>query len=229
MKRTWLGYVTVLLVGILVLAVDSWSAPPKFPDKPLEFVVQVGAGGSTDIFVRVMTKIILEQKLVSVPIRINNQAGGGGSIANNYLKTREGSPYYLLHAAATFISASLRDPSVPGYKDFTPISLVTKEVTCAVVRADSPYKTIKDLVDAAKKGKPGAINAAATGIGSHHHLCIPRLEELSGAKFSHVSFTGTNEPCWAATSRWASCSPRLPSPWLMPARCASWESRPKNA
>jgi putative tricarboxylic transport membrane protein len=193
MKRTCLGCAAALLIGIMVLAVDVWSATPKFPDKPLEFVVRVAAGGSSDLFVRQITRMIAEQKLTSVPLKVENQAGGGGAIANNYLKGKVGNPYYLLHSAGTFISASLRDPTVPGYKDFTPIARLTIEVTSALVRADSPYKTIKDVVDAAKKGKPGAINWAASGMGSHHHLAMTQLEEVAGIKFSYVSFTGTNE------------------------------------
>jgi putative tricarboxylic transport membrane protein len=193
MKRIWLGYVSPLLAGILVLAVNVWPAPPTFPDKPLEFVVQVAAGGSSDIFVRFIVKMLVEQKLVSVPLRINNQPGGGGAIANNYLKGKEGSPYYLLHSSSAFITATFRDPTVPGYRDFTPIACMASEVTSAVVRSDSPYKTIKDLVDKAKKGKPGDINWGATGAGGFYHLSFVSLGDLSGTKFTHVSFTGTNE------------------------------------
>jgi putative tricarboxylic transport membrane protein len=194
MKRRRLGYMATFLAGIMVLAVDVWSATPKFPDKSIEFIVQVGAGGASDIFVRQIAKMIVEQKLVYVPVRINNQPGGGGAIANNYLKGKEGSPYYLLHCGGTFISAPLRDATVPGYKDFTPIACMAMEVTAVAVRADSPYKTIKDLVDTAKKGRPGAINWGATGVGQFHHLVMIRLGEVSGGTiYNHVSFTGTNE------------------------------------
>jgi putative tricarboxylic transport membrane protein len=192
MKRTWLGYAAALIVGILFLTIDVWSAAPKFPDKPLEFIVQVAAGGSSDVFVRQIAKMIAEQKLVTVPITINNQAGGGGAIANNYLKGRKGSPYYLLHAAGSFIDAPLRDPNVPGYKDFTPIARLTVDLTSVVVRGDAPYKTLKDLVDSAKK-KPGTINWGVTGIGGSNHMTGLKLEDVSGAKFTFVSFTGTNE------------------------------------
>jgi putative tricarboxylic transport membrane protein len=193
MNRTWSRYMAALLISILVLTVNGWSATSKFPDKPLEFVVQVAAGAASDIFVRQIAKMILDQKFVSVPIRINNQAGGGGAIASNYLKGRKGSPYYLLHAAGAFIDAPLLDPNVPGYKDVTPIALIMIDSTSAVVRADSPYKTIKDLVDAAKKGKPGNINWGVTGIGASNHMIGLKLEEVSGARFTFVPFTGTNE------------------------------------
>ncbi len=206
MKRTRLGCFLVLLSGILVLAVgehSSTQAAVPFPDKPVEFVVQVGAGGSSDIFVRSIAKMITDQKLITVPTVINNKPGGGGAIASNYLKGKEGSPYYVMHAAGTFISAPLRDATVAGYKDFTPIARMTIETTCAVVRADSPFKTIKDVVEKAKAGKPGGINWAGTGVGSVHHLPITMLEDLTGTKYSFVSFTGTNEIIAALLGRHA--------------------------
>jgi putative tricarboxylic transport membrane protein len=193
MKRTCLGFVAALLAGILVLAVNVWSAPPKFPDKPMEFVVQGVAGSSTDIFIRLLTKMLAEQKLMTVPMTVVNKSGGAGAVANNYLRTREGNPYYILHAGGTFVSAPLRDPSVPGYKDFTPIARMTIEATSCIVRADSPFKTIKDVVDRAKKSKPGEINWGQTEMGSFHHLIGTILEEVSGNKFTFVSFGGTNE------------------------------------
>jgi putative tricarboxylic transport membrane protein len=196
MKKTGLRCIMVWLVGILMVTAGGYSpaqAAVPFPDKPVEFVVQVGAGGASDVFVRNVTRMITEQKLITVPITINNKEGGGGAIAANYMKGKEGNPYYIMHTAGTFISAVLRDPSVPGYKDFTPVARMTIEVTCACVRTDSPFKTIKDVVDKAKAGKPGEINWAGTGVGSVHHLPITMLEDLTGTKYSFISFTGTNE------------------------------------
>jgi putative tricarboxylic transport membrane protein len=193
MKRTMLGYVAALAIGILVPAVDIWSAPPKFPDKPVEFIVQGVAGGSSDIFVRQVVKMISQQKLVSVPIRIVNKQGGSGAVANNYLKSQEGNPYFVLQTGGNFVAAPLRDPNVAGYRDFTPISRLTIEMMSVIVRADSPYKTIKDLVDRAKKGKPGEITWGIAGMGAISHLPAVRLEEVTGTKFTFVSFDGTNE------------------------------------
>jgi putative tricarboxylic transport membrane protein len=198
MKRTRVGYVAMLLVGTLVLAVDGWPATPKFPDKPLEIIVQSVAGSPSDIFSRLIAKMFMQQKLVSVPIIINNKAGGAGAIANNYLRSKEGNPYYLLHCGGTFISAPLRDPTVPGFKDFTPIARLTVEPISMLVRADSPYKNVKDLVDKAKKGKPGAINVATTSAGGTQHLVVVNLEEVTGAKFNIVSFVATSETTAAA-------------------------------
>jgi putative tricarboxylic transport membrane protein len=82
---------------------------------------------------------------------------------------------------------------VAGYKDFTPIARLAIDLIGVAVRADSPYKTIKDLVDAAKKRKPGDINWAATGVGQEYQLVMISLGELSGTQYNHVSFTSTNE------------------------------------
>ena len=112
-----------------------------------------------------------------------------------------------MHAGGTFISAPLRDPTVPGYKDFTPIARMTIEVTSCVVRADSPYKTIKDLVDKAKKGKPGDNHLGGDRDGQHQppdwHSGWKMSPGPSIPLFPLPAPMRSLRPCWAATWRWA--------------------------
>jgi putative tricarboxylic transport membrane protein len=141
---------------------------------------------------RNIAKMIEDHKLISVPLNIDYKSGGGGAIASNFIRGKANDPYYLLNGSGNTIAAPLRDPSVASYKDFTPIALRALDLNTVVVPANSPYRTMKDLVEAAK-AKPGQISWAGTSVGSQDHLTILQLQRKTGAKFSFVSFTGSNE------------------------------------
>ncbi len=197
MKRTrapWHTLVAVLVAVVAagLLAGRTDALAQQFPDKPLVYVCQASAGGSSDRFVREIIKLIESKKLTSVPITVEYRAGGGGAIAANYLKGKSGNPYYLLNTSGNFIAAPLRDPSVPGYDRFTPIARLAFDLNSVVVAAGSPYRTIADLV-AAARAKPGQISWAGTSVGSQDHLTVLALQQKTGARFNFVSFTGSGE------------------------------------
>ncbi|HEY3314229.1 MAG TPA: tripartite tricarboxylate transporter substrate binding protein [Bacillota bacterium] len=188
--RTLIAFSLLALMASLLAGCAKQGE--KYPTKAIEYVCQASAGGSSDKFVRSVVKALEDQKLISVPISVANKAGGGGAIAFNYVKGKEGDPYFLLNTSGNFIAANLRDPSVPGHKDFTPICRFAFDLNTVIVSANSPYKTMADLVNAAK-ANPGKINWAGTSVGSQDHLTVLTLQRVSGTKFSFVSFTGSNE------------------------------------
>jgi putative tricarboxylic transport membrane protein len=195
MNRSPRRWIAMLLVAVMVLSLVGCAqqqSQAKYPASPIEYVCQASAGGSSDKFVRNVVKTIETQKLLPVPLTVTNESGGGGAVAFNYVAGKTGSPYYLLNTSGNFIAANLRDPSVAGYKDFTPIALLGFDLNSVVVRADSPYKTMADLI-AAAKAKPGGISWAGTSVGSQDHLTILKLQRVTGTKFNFVSFTGSNE------------------------------------
>ena len=195
MKRIhtiWLALLILLLSGMGAAVLGQ-----SYPTKPIVYICQASAGGSSDRFMRNVAKMVEDQKLISVPLTIDYKAGGGGAIAFNYMRGKAGDPYYLLNASGNFIAAPLRDPSVPGYKDFTPIALLAFDLNTVVVPANSPYKTLKDLV-AAAKANPGKISWAGTSVGSQDHLSILLFQRITGTKFSFISFTGSSEIVAAA-------------------------------
>lgn len=184
--------VTTLLVLALLMPMSGCKKEDAYPNQPIEYVCQASAGGSSDRFVRTIVQIMEELELFPVPLTVTNQTGGGGAIAANYMKGKEGDPYYLLNTSGNFIAAPLRDPTVPGYKDFTPICRFAFDLNSVVVSADSPYQTIDDLV-AAARANPGKISFAGTSIGSQDHLTCLLLQRAGSCKFNFVMFDGSNE------------------------------------
>jgi len=152
----------------VVLAAQSGADVPKLPasswkpDKPVEFVVQSAAGGGSDIFARTIAKVLAEEKIVTVPINVVNKPGGSGAVAYSYLNQKKGDPYLIATATGSYITTPVLGHSPVSYKNFTNLAVLCVEDYVAVVRADSPYKSLKDLIAAAKQ-KPNSIRVGGSG------------------------------------------------------------------
>jgi putative tricarboxylic transport membrane protein len=175
--------------AFLLLALLSCAAlAQSYPSRPLEFIVHTSAGGGTDIFGRVVAEILQQGKLVNQPINVVNRAGGGGAIAYNYIKTKRGDPHTVMVVATlAMITQTLRPELEIGMEHFTPIAFMAQDPQAVMVPADSPYKTLKDLIEAGKKN-PDSIVASVTSPGGSGRLLVWLLERETGAKFKSVSF-----------------------------------------
>ena len=163
-------------------------AGEAFPARPIEFVAHTAPGGGTDLFARTIADMLVKQGLVKESILIGNRTGGSGTIALNYIKGKKGDPHHVLTVATgTFMSATARPDLNLGIEHFTPIALFAQDPQAIAVRAESKFKSFKELIDAAKR-EPNTITAAiasATGTG---RISLWLIERETGAKFKYVSF-----------------------------------------
>jgi putative tricarboxylic transport membrane protein len=164
------------------------AAAQAFPNKPIEFVAHTSPGGGTDLFARAITDFLAKEKVFSQSYLIGNRTGGSGTIAMNYIKSKKGDPHFLLTVATgTFMSAIARPDLGITINDFTPIALFAQDPQAIAVRAESKFKSFKEIVEAAKR-EPNAITAAiasATGTG---RIALYLIERETGARFKYVSF-----------------------------------------
>jgi putative tricarboxylic transport membrane protein len=168
------------------LSCTTFAQP--FPSRPMEFVVHTAAGGGTDIFGRVVAEIIAREKLMNQTINVLNRAGGGGAIAYTYIKTKRGDPHTIgVVASLAMLTQTLRPELDLGMEHFTPIAFLAQDPQAVMVSADSPYKTLKDLIEAGKKS-PGSQVASVTSPGGSGRLLVWLLEKETGAQFKTVSF-----------------------------------------
>ena len=185
MKKTLLG----ATLG-LALAVTAALAQ-DFPTKPIQLMVAFPPGGSTDIGARVVAAIA--EKAIGQPIVVINKGGAGGQVGWTDLSRQKPDGYNLGFLNLPATNTAILDPerqAIFDTKSFTPIINQVLDPGVIWVRADSPYKTMQDIVDAAKKA-PGTIRAATTGILSDDHLAILMLEEAApGATFRLVHLDG---------------------------------------
>ena len=182
----------ILLVATFAFAAAAGSAGAQdFPNKPVQLMVAFPPGGSTDIGARIVAAIA--EKNFGQPIVVVNKGGAGGQVGWTELVRQRPDGYYIGYINLPATNTVILDPdrkAIFNERDFTPIINHVLDPGVIWVRADSPYKTAQDLIDAAKKA-PNTIRTATTGILSDDHLAILMTEEAApGAVFRIVHLEG---------------------------------------
>jgi putative tricarboxylic transport membrane protein len=165
----------------------STSSGQAYPSKPIELVSATGAGGGSDLVCRMVADIVAKDKLLPQPIFVVNKPGGGGAVGSTYVAARRGDPYIFMQAATNLVAAPIRTGLDIGVDKFQTLGAIGFDLNAISVAENSPYRTLKDLVAAARE-KPGTISVGTTSPGGGAHSMMHRLQKLSGARFSIVSF-----------------------------------------
>jgi tripartite-type tricarboxylate transporter receptor subunit TctC len=175
----------------LAAAIAGAAAQTDYPNKPVQLMVAFPPGGSTDVGARIVASIA--EKALGQPIVVINKGGAGGQVGWTELVRQRPDGYYIGYINLPATNTVILDPerkAIFNEKDFTPIINQVLDPGVIWVRADSPYKTVQDLIEAAKKS-PNTIRTATTGILSDDHLAILMTEEAaSGAIFRIVHLDG---------------------------------------
>ncbi|MDP2410409.1 MAG: tripartite tricarboxylate transporter substrate binding protein [Pseudolabrys sp.] len=178
--------------GAFALAGGS-PALAQYPDKGLTLIVPYGAGGGTDITARLLAKDL--EGVLGKPVTVQNIAGGGGWTGWGTLASAKPDGYTIGYLNVPAIYAGYLDPKL-GRKEtlesFTPIINHVIDHVVLTVKADSKFKTLKDMVDEAK-AKPNTVSITAHGVGGDEHLAILAIEAATGAKFRVVQNKSTPE------------------------------------
>jgi len=164
------------------------------PQRNVEIVVPVPAGGSVDLLARSMQQVWVEQKLLPVSSSISNRGGGGHAIAYSYLNQQAGNPHIVGIMSSNLLSSHIANRMPVTWSDFTPIALlVTGSYYALTVPADSPFKNAREFMDALKKN-PGAV---AVGLGSaaggSHHTALGLAMLSAGIDVARVKTVSFNE------------------------------------
>ena len=181
--------VALPIVALATLASPiSSSAQSNYPNKPINFIVPYGAGGGADSRSRQIAQkmsVILNQ-----PIIVDNKPGAGGNIGTEFISRAAPDGYtigmgnFAPMAVNKTLFGNLRyDPEV----DLTPIVLIEKGPLVLVVNPASSYKTVKEIVDAAK-AKPGVLTFSSGGIGGSHQLSAELFKQSAGIDMIHVPY-----------------------------------------
>ncbi len=159
-----------------------------YPDHPPKLVLAFGAGGTIDALARILADKVGERWKQSVVVE--NKPGGAGNIGAA-AAAHSAPDGYTLHLGAQSLATNVTIVPAPNFdpvKDLEPVIFIGYAQDVLMVPKDSPYKTVADLV-AAAKAKPGELNYASTGIGSSGHLATVLLSQLTGFKAEHVPYT----------------------------------------
>ncbi len=196
MHRGLAGLLGVVGMGLFPILAIAQS----YPAKPIRMIVPYNPGGGTDATARIAQKAIEENRLLPRPIAVVNVGGAGGSLGARQAKDAPPDGYtILLHQTALLIQEA-NGMSDFGSKNFEPIISVNRQCMSAGVRDDGPYKTYKDLVEAAK-AKPRSI-VWGGNIGSANHMAIAVMEKASpGSEFKKLQVGGGAESFAALKGR----------------------------
>jgi len=176
-----------VVVGALVAAGAAQAQP--FPSKAVHIFVPYPAGGAVDVLTRTLGDVVSKQWGQSVVVE--NRPGAGGLIASQALVSSPPDGYTLIMVASGHPTNPFLYPKIPydTFKDFTPISLLASSPNLLLVRADSPYKTLGDMI-AAAKAKPGSLSFAHSGIGTSTHLAGELLKSLAKIDLNAIPYKG---------------------------------------
>src|ERR1700755_1005974 len=179
----------VVATAAMLIAAGAASAQSSFPSKPVRLFVPYPAGGAVDILARTLGDEL--SKPWGQPVIIENRPGAGGVVASQALATSAPDGHTLIVVASGHATNPFLYPKLPydTFKDFAAISLLASSPNLLLVRADSPFKTVADVI-AAAKAKPGSLSFAHAGNGTSTHFAGELLKNLAKIDHTAVPYQG---------------------------------------
>jgi tripartite-type tricarboxylate transporter receptor subunit TctC len=188
--------VALVVATILAMAALAMAVPPAraqtYPDHPVKLTIAFPAGGTIDTLGRILAQKLSEawdQNIV-----IENRAGAGGNIGA--AAAAQAAPDgYTLHFGGQSLAVNVTIAPYQNFdpvRDFAPIILAATATDVLVVPNNSPFRTLRQLIDYAKS-HPGELNYGSLGVGTSSHLSTVQFEVISGLKLQHVPYTGFSQ------------------------------------
>jgi putative tricarboxylic transport membrane protein len=179
-------------LGLAVTAAIVFGAPTITLADPsnIQFVVDTGAGGGSDLFAREIVKIALQDKIISENWPVLSQPQGGGLGAMSFMKQKAGQDNYVAAFTSKWVVSGLNSPGAKAtLKDLTPIIELADEQQVVAVPSKAPYKTFADFIADAKKN-PGKFVQVGGAITSVDYLAALKIQENTGTSWKYLSFDG---------------------------------------
>jgi tripartite-type tricarboxylate transporter receptor subunit TctC len=185
----WIRNFFAILASLISISV----AAQAYPERPVRIVVGFPPGGSSDTVARVVAQHL--SPLLGQPVVVENKPGAGGVIGSDAVAKAAPDGYTLLLATAGHSTAAAMMQKLPfdAVKDFAWISTVTTYPFAIATSAESPIRSLDDLVKRAK-ASPGKVTYSSAGVGTSHHLLGEWLSSAAGVEMNHIPFKGGTSP-----------------------------------
>jgi tripartite-type tricarboxylate transporter receptor subunit TctC len=187
-RRTLVASATA--AGAAGLIAKPAIAQAGYPNRPVTFVVPWGAGGGTDQTARIVASLM--EKEFGQPFNVVNRTGGSGVVGHSAIATAQPDGYTIGMITVEITMMHWQGLTELKSTSYTPISLMNEDPPGVQVRADAPYKDIKELSDAIKAAPPGKLKASGTGQGGIWHLALIGWLQAMGQKPDHVAWVPSN-------------------------------------
>ena len=179
-------FLALILCTLMMLPMLNAFAS-DFPSSGIELMVPWPAGGGSDILMRSIAQYL--EKELGVNVVVINKAGGGGAVGLVYLKNCKPDGYYIGMSSSAMIQTAYCSTVATPIEDYEPIVYVGSDDAALTVGTDSPWKTLEDFIDAAKK-QPGIISNANDTPGGASHLAALVLEGKTGIELNKIPYAG---------------------------------------
>jgi putative tricarboxylic transport membrane protein len=216
----WAG--TALLAGAClllttpgVLAQAAWK-----PERPVELIVTCQPGCGPDGAARAIQRIWQEHRIVPVPAVVVNKAGGGGSVAYGYIHQKPGDGHALVLSGAGPVVNSIIGRGV-GYKDITPLAMMAAEYVGIAVRADSPLRSGREIIETLKKNPQALAFGIANSLGNANHQAVAlalKSQGIAPGKAKNVVFQSGAQSITALLGGHVQVVPASVGLWVNPVR-----------
>jgi len=184
-----------VMAGIAALP-QAVRAQAWEPTKTVEFVVPAGTGGGADQMARIVQSIIAKHNLMKQSMVVVNKAGGAGSEGFLDVKAAKGDPHKIIITLSNLFTTPLAQDTPFNWRDLTPVQMLALDQFVLWVNAETPYKTSKDYLDAAKAraGEPAKrFKMGGTGAKQEDQIITVAIEQRTGTKFTYIPYKGGGE------------------------------------
>jgi putative tricarboxylic transport membrane protein len=168
-------------------ALAAWE-----PTRPIEFIVPAGTGGGADQMARTIQGIVTKYNLTKQPMVVINKSGGAGGEGFLDVKNSRNNPHKLIITLSNLFTTPLATGIPFSWKDMTPVAMLALDEFILWVNADTPYKSVKEYIDAVKK-EPGKFKMGGTGSKQEDQIITVAVEKATGAKLAYIPFRGGGE------------------------------------
>ncbi len=177
---------------VLGAALLSHASAQNFPQRPIQLIVPVSAGGGTDVMARAVGQKVGE--LLGQPVVVENKTGAGGNIGVEYVAKAKADGYTLLFSPSTIATnvAVYRKLPYDLLKDFQTVAMVGQTDVVLVVHPSVKAATLKEFVELARS-KAGALNYGSAGTGSSQHLTAEYFNQIAGTTSNHIPYKGQSQ------------------------------------
>jgi tripartite-type tricarboxylate transporter receptor subunit TctC len=184
------GWFRIAAAAVTIFtAVGTASSQSSFPSRPVHIFVPYAAGGGVDILTRTLADVV--SRHWGQTVVVENRPGAGGVVASQALVTSPPDGYTLIVVASGHATNPFLYPKIPydTFNDFAPISLLASSPNILLVRADSPFKTLADVI-AQARSRPGSLSFAHAGTGTSTHLAGELLKNLARIDINAIPYKG---------------------------------------
>jgi len=177
----------------LALFIGGSYAQAFEPVRPVEIAVHSAPGGGSDLFARAIAEMMQKENILTRSMLVSNKSGGSGAVAMAYLAGKKGETHTIgLFTTAVIVASITQKEAQYTIQDLTPVVHLVLEPSVAAVRADAPFKTMKDFVDAAKQ-KPGQLKQAGGVVTSVDNMFRLLIQKATGAQWSYINLPSGSE------------------------------------